>query len=99
VRTRSNDFGLAAALSLALGLFGWLPLALSAGLAQGDASNTAIAAALGTAGAASLLGFSLGILGWRRSSALILQVVSGVGVFLSGVLGLVVFIFAVSFHW
>jgi hypothetical protein len=94
-----------AALSTAIGLLGWVPLAVSAGLAQGTGRHRDTAVALILAGVASLLGLSLGGAGLflshrginRLSTAA--QIGSVLGVAIGAVLGLVALIFAFSFRW
>jgi hypothetical protein len=86
-------------LSLVIGLIGWLPLILSAGLAQGDGTNPQIAASLGAAGGFALLGLFLGIVGLRRSRiGATGRALSTLGLLISGAVMLVVLVFALSFH-
>jgi hypothetical protein len=93
--------------SLVIGLLGWLPLFLSAGLAMGSAKDTAIAVPLAIAGAAALIGSIFGTLALRsilrlhhtKPSAFVLGLSSILGLLVSLVLGIVALVFALSFRW
>ena len=78
---------------------GWIALFLSAGLAMGSGTNTAIAVPLAVAGTAALVGLLVGSLGLLRARAWIGQTASVLLVAVSAVLGLVAFVFAFSLHW
>jgi hypothetical protein len=99
-RFRISSNVLASVSSVTIGLLGWLPLVLSAGLAQGNGDSSSIALALGLAGAAGLGGMVLAIVGWLGSPPRpIFQIVSACGMLISGALSFVAFIFVLSFHW
>lgn len=87
--------------SAALGVVaaGWIALFLSAGLAMGSGTNTAIAIPLALAGTAALVGLLVGSLGLLRARAWIGQTASVLVVGVSAVLGLVALVFVFSVHW
>lgn len=94
----------AACTSVATGLFGWYPLLLAAGEAQGDdPSIRRIAITLGFAGLASAVSILFGAiaLAQARSTDKPLTAFSALGgVALGGLpVGLIGLIFALTFHW
>jgi hypothetical protein len=100
--TRPGMF-LAAFVSVAVGLSGWFPLLISAGVAQGDEPNhRLIVTTLALAGAASVVSVSSAILGLvqahARSSGLA-ATISAVGLVAGVPLGLTALVFALTFHW
>jgi hypothetical protein len=100
-RDKPSLFGLIAlpATALGVGAAGWIPLVLSAGLAMGSATDTQIAIPLGLAGIAALIGISLGCMGLVRGRFGGIQAASMLAIGLSGILGIVALVFALSFHW
>ena len=86
-------------LAVAIGLIGWVSLALSAGLAMGNASDGQIAIALGLAGVAAVLGLSLGALGLAWGKHVAIDIAAVLALAISGLLGVVVMVFALTFRW
>jgi len=72
---------------------------LSAGLAMGSATDGQIAVPLGLAGLAALLGLLSGSVALVKERHVAVEVTAAVGVTASLVLGVVVLVFALSFHW
>jgi hypothetical protein len=100
--TRDSRRPLIAALStlaIGVGLIGWVPLALSAGLAMGNAPDGQIAIALGLAGLAALFGLSLGGLGLVRGKHVAVDIAAALALVISGLLAVVAIVFALSFQW
>jgi hypothetical protein len=86
-------------LAIAVGVIGWVPLVLSAGLAMGSAPDRQIAIALGLAGLAAVLGLSLGGLGLLRGKHVTIEIGAALAIAISGLLAVVALVFAFSFRW
>lgn len=97
--SRPPAFAALSTLALAVGLIGWAPLVLSAGLAMGNAPDSQIAIALGLAGLAAALGLLLGGLGLVRGKRPAIEITAALAVAISGLLSVVALVFAFSFHW
>jgi hypothetical protein len=91
-------FGAPAA-ALAVGLLGWVPLLLSIVFAMANHSDAEVAIPLGIAGAAAVLGLCLGAVGLHPARAAGTNAASSVAVGVSGLLGVVALVLALSFHW
>jgi hypothetical protein len=81
------------------GVIGWVPLTVSAGLAMGNASDVQIALALAFAGLAAVVGLSLGVSGFVLGRHVAIDVAAAIAVLVSGVLAVVVIVFALSIRW
>jgi hypothetical protein len=92
-------FAVLSTLAIAVGVIGWVPLVVSAGLAMVSAPDRKIAIALGLAGIAAVLGLSLGGLGLLRGKHVAIEFGAALAVAISGLLAVVALVFAFSFHW
>jgi hypothetical protein len=92
-------FAALSSLAIAVGVIGWVPLVLSAGLAMGSAPDSQIAIPLALAGLAPVLGLSFGGLGLARGKHVAIDVAAAFGVAISGLLAVVTLVFVFSFHW
>jgi hypothetical protein len=101
VSTEDRRWVFAALSTAAIGaaVIGWVPLSLSAGLAMGDAPDVQIALALAFAGLAAMIGLSLGVLGLVRGRHVAIDIAAAIACVASGVLALVVIVFALSIRW
>jgi hypothetical protein len=97
--SRRPLFAALSTLAITVGVIGWVPLVLSAGLAMGSAPDSQIAIALGLAGLAAVLGLSLGGLGLARGKHLAIDIAAALAVAISGLLAVVALVFAFSFRW
>ena len=97
--SRRPLFAALSTLALAVGIIGWVPLTLSAGLAMGKGSKGQIAIAVALAGLAAVLGLLLGTVGLLRGKHVAIDIAAAVGVAISGLLAVVAMVFALSFHW
>jgi hypothetical protein len=97
--SRRPLFATLSTLAIVVGVIGWVPLTLSAGLAMGNALNGQIAIALGLAGLAAALGLLLGGLGLLRGKHVAIDIAAALAVAISGLLAVVALVFALSFRW
>jgi hypothetical protein len=91
--------GAASLAALLFGTAGWLPLVIAAGLAMGDASRSKIVIGLALAGAAALFGLVLSGLALVRARQAGIEIVAAIGGAAGAMLGVLVVVFALSFHW
>jgi hypothetical protein len=97
--SRRPLFAALSTLAIALGVIGWVPLTLSAGLAMGNAPNGQIAIALGLAGLSAVLGIALGTLALVREDHVAVDITAALAVVVSGLLAVVAIVFALGFRW
>jgi hypothetical protein len=97
--SRRAAFAGLSTLAIAVGVIGWVPLVLSAGLAMGSAPHRQTALALGLAGLAAALGLSFGGLGLLRGKHVAIEFGAALAMTISGALAVVTLVFAFSFHW
>jgi hypothetical protein len=97
--SRQPLFAALSTLAIVVGVIGWVPLTLSAGLAMGNASDGQIAVALGLAGLAAVLGLALGGLAFVRSKHVAIDITAVLAVAISGLLAVVAIVFALGFRW
>lgn len=92
-------FAALSTLAIVIGVIGWVPLTLSAGLAMGNAPDGQIAIALGLAGLGAGLSLALGGLALMRSKHVAIDITAALAIAISGLLAVVAIVFALSFRW
>src|SRR6266566_265871 len=97
--SRRPLFASLSTLAIVVGVVGWVPLTLSAGLAMGNAPDGQIALALLLAGLAAVLGLALGGLALVRSKHVAIEITAALAVVISGPLAVVAIVFALGFRW